>query len=83
MKIVKSSTVILFMKIVNSSTVMLLMKIVKSSTVILLKVFFWGRTSPPPLWIRRYIVLGVKTKNTHLKISNNGKNVKKVPVMWL
>ena len=48
MKIVKSSTVILFMKIVNSSTVMLLMKIVKSSTVILLKVFFGGGQVPLP-----------------------------------
>ena len=47
MKIVKSSTVILFMKIAKSSTVILLMKIVKSSTVILLKVFFGGRTSTP------------------------------------
>ena len=47
MKIVKSSTVILFMKIVKSSTVMLLMKIVKSSTVILLK-DFWGDKFPLP-----------------------------------
>ena len=60
MKIVKSSTVILFMKIVKSSTVMLLMKIIKSSTVILLKDF--GGTSSPSPWIRRYIVSGKKTK---------------------
>ena len=62
MKIVKSSTVILFMKIVKSSTVMLLMKIVKSSTVILLK-DFGGTSSPFPLNTPLYSFRGKDEKH--------------------